>query len=189
MSMIVIWFKKTFLIAMAATLGFGTLPTANVFALEASALITPTPSAQPPADRLERIWAREQTIYTKLGTFLNNSDQLITKAQGLINKAKANGKNTSALQAALDAFTGAVKQAKPIYQSADEIVSSHQGYDENGKLIDEVQGLATIKDLGSKFKEIRQLLLDPRKALRDAFKAFRKVNRPSATPTPTQNGG
>jgi hypothetical protein len=187
MSMIVMWFKKAWLIALVAGLGIGSLPSVNALALEPPGLTTPTPP-QSPDDRLESIWAREQDIYTKLGSFLNNSDTFITKAQMLINRAKANGKDTTALQAALDAFAYAVKKAEPIYQSAGMIVMSHQGFDANGKVVDQVQALATIKGMRNKFLEIRQLLQDPRQALQDAIKAFRDANKPSATPAPTQNG-
>ncbi len=189
MSMIVMWFKKACLIVWIAALGFGTLPMINAFALGPSNTTTPTPPTQSPADRLEIVWVKEQAIYTKLGSFLNNSNPFLTRVQGLINKAKANGKDTSTLQAALDAFASAVKQAEPIYQNAGVIVSSHEGFDENGKVINQVQALATVNDLRNNFIEIRQLLLGPRQALRDALKAFREANKPSATPAPTQSSG
>jgi hypothetical protein len=189
MSMIVIWLKKVFLVAAAAALGLGSLPMANVFALEPSDLVRPTPPAQQPANRLERVWSREQTVYNRLGTFFNNSDQLLSKAQGLIDEANANGKDTYGLQAALNTFSNAIKQAEPIYQEASGIVSSHQGFDEYGKVIDQAQALATAKDLGSKLREIRQILMNPRKALREAVKAFREANRPAATPAPPQSSG
>jgi hypothetical protein len=189
MSMIVMWFKKAFLMVWVAALGFGTLPMINASALGPSDSTTPTPPTQSPTDRLESVWIKEQAIYTKLGSFLNNSDPFLTRAQGFINKAKANGKDTSALQAALDAFANALKQAEPIYQSAGEIISSHKGFDENGKVINQVQALATVKDLRNNFIEIHQLLLGPRQALKDAFKAFREANKSSTTPTPTQSSG
>ncbi len=189
MSMIVIWCKRVLLVAVAAALGLGALPIANVFALSPSDLVTPTPPAQQPTSRLERVWSREQAIYTKLGDFFNNSDQMISKAQGLINKAKANGKDTSGVQTALDAFNAATKQAEPIYQSAGGIISSHQGFDGNGNVIDQAQGLTTVKDLGSKLMDIHQLMGDPRKALREAIKTFREANKGTTTPAPTQSNG
>ncbi len=38
------------------------------------------------------------------------------------------------MQAALDAFETALQDVHPIYESANEIVNSHQGFDENGKV-------------------------------------------------------
>jgi hypothetical protein len=189
MSMIVKWFKKFWLIALVSALGLGSLPLVNAFALQPSALTTPTPPPQLATDRLETVWAREQAIDTKLGSFLNNSDTFISRIQALIDKAKTKGKDTTALQSALDAFTNAVKQAQPIYQDAGVIVSSHQGFDENGKVIDQPEALATVKSLRDKFTEIHQLLLDPRTTLQNVIKAFRAANKPTATPAPTQSSG
>jgi hypothetical protein len=189
MSMIVMWLKKTWMVALVSAFCFGAIPVASVFALEPFGSITPTPPTMQPSDRLERAWAKEKEIFNKLGLFFNNSDPIITKVQGLINKAKAKGKDTAALQSALDAFSEAVKQAEPIYQSIEGIVNSHQGFDENGNVTDQTQALAIVKDMREKFMEIRQLLLDHRKALRDAIKTFREGNKPSITPSPTQNSG
>jgi hypothetical protein len=193
MSTIVVWFKKAWLIVSITALGFAFMPLASAYAItspdpNATPITTPKPT-QRGTDRLVQVWAREQAIYSKLGTFLNNVDQRITKGQDLINKAKGNGKDTSALQTALDAFSAAVKQAQPIYKSTQGIVSSHSGFDANGQVTDRTQALTTVQDLGGKFKDIYQLLHDPRVALRDAIKAFRQANPPKASPTPNQSGG
>ena len=188
MSMIVVCLKKTWLILVIAALGFMFTPPASAQALAPSTPITPPIPTQTGGDRLERVWVREQAIYNKIGTFLKNIDGRIAHIQELINIAKAKGKDTSTLQTALDNFSKAVNQAKPIYQSTIGIVSAHQGFDENGNVTDRVQALTTVKDLGDKFLEIRQLILEPGKALRDAIKVFRSANTPSATPVPSQSG-
>jgi len=193
MSTIVVWFKKTWLVVTITALGFAFMPLASAYAITppdpmATPITTPIPT-QRGTDRLVRVWAAEQTIYNKLGTFLNNVDQRITQGQDLINKAKAKGKDTSALQTALDTFSAAVKQAQPIYQSTQGIVSSHLGFDANGQVTDQAQALTTVQDLGEKFKEIHQLLHDPRTALYEAIRAFRQAHAPTAAPTPNQSGG
>lgn len=189
MSMIGLWLKKTGIIALVAVLCVGVIPMTNSFALGSFETVTPTPPTSQPTDRLESAWVKEKDIYNKLGSFFNNSDPFIAKVQSLIDKVKGNGKDISALQAALDAFSEAVKQAEPIYQSSGIIVSAHQGFDENGKVTDPIQALASVKDMRVKFIEIRQLLLDPKNALRDAIKTYREGNKPSVTPSPTQNSG
>jgi hypothetical protein len=193
MSTIVVRLKKTWLVVTITALGFAFMPLAGAHAFTppnpiATPVTTPVP-AQRGTDRLVQVWAKEQAIYGKLGTFLNNVDERITKGQELINKAKAKGKDTSALQTALDTFSAAVKQAQPIYQSTQGIVSSHSGFDANGQVTDQTQALTTVQDLGGKFKDIHQLLYDPRVALREAIKAFRQANAPKASPTPNQSGG
>jgi hypothetical protein len=189
MSTIAMWFKKTWLILGIAALGFGFMPQASAQALAPSNPVTTPIPTQTGGVRLAQAWVREQAIYNKLGTFFADVDLRIPRLQQLINKAKANGRDVSALQAALDNFSGAVKQAEPIYQSTSGTVSSHPGFDANGNVTDQTQALTTVKELGDKFKEIRQLILVPANALRDAMQAFRSANTPSATPIPTQSGG
>jgi hypothetical protein len=107
------------------------------------------------------------------------------KAQMLIDRAQANGKDVSALQAALDAFEAALKEAQPIYESAKGIVNSHQGFDGNGKVTDAVKAQATVNAMRGKFKEIKDAMNGTGKALRDAIRAFRAANpRQQRTPTP-----
>lgn len=188
MSKIVMWSKKVLLVAMAAALGLASLPALNVYALGPSEPPTPTAPAQIFTDRLERIWAREQAAYDRLGKFFDNVDSRISKAQELIDKAGANGKDVSALQAALDAFADAVKQARPIYESGKGVIASHQGFDSNGKVTDQTKAIETVKDLGSKLKEIRQIIFPAGKALREAIRVFREANRPATTPAPNSSG-
>lgn len=189
MAMIVMWIEKTWLITVVAALSFGALPGATAHTLGSSDPTTPTPSTQTPADRLANIWSRERDAYAKIGSFLVNSNRFIMKVQGVINMAKANGRDVMALQDALDKFADAVKQAEPIYQTAGEVISAHQGFDENGKVVNQKQALATVKDLRNTFIEIRWLLISPRQALRDAIKGFRDSNESSVTPTAPQSGG
>ena len=148
----------------------------------------PTP---PPAERrqissekLERVWARQLRIYERMG----RTDELIAKAQKLIDRAKANGKDVSAVQVALDAFEAAAKTAQPIYESAKEIISTHPGFDGNGKVTDPAQARETIKAMREKFKEIHDALNGTGKALREAIRAFRQAY-PRPLPTLTPAGG
>jgi len=85
------------------------------------------------------------------------------------------------LQAALDAFEDVLKDAHPIYESAKGIINSHQGFDTDGQLTDRDKAVETVKDLGAKLKEVRQITGKPGKALRDAIKAFRDAYRPADT--------
>jgi len=188
MSPIVMWLKKVFLIAMVAALGLAALPAVNVYALGQTDPSTPTAPGQISTDRLEQIWSREQAAYGRWGKFFDNVDARISKAQELIDKAKANGKDVSALQAALNAFSDAVKQAKPIYESGKGAIASHQGFDSNGKVTDQTKAIDTVRDLGGKLKEIRQTIFPAAKALREAVRAFREANHPAATPAPGSSG-
>jgi hypothetical protein len=179
--MIKTFFTKTILSALIAALGLASLP---AFSVSAAGLNDPTP--QPPQgpitnERLERIWARQLTAYHRLGKI----DQFIEKVQKQIDRASANGKDVSAVQAALDAFAAAWKDARPTYESMNGIVNSHQGFDDTGKVTDPEKAKETVRAMHDKFKEIRTTLDGTAKDLRDAIRAFRKANpRPEKVLTP-----
>lgn len=176
-------FKKTVLVALVAVLALAALPVTGV---HASGLSDPT---DPPADdaqqrsgeRFERAWARLQKAYERQGKMLDRADKMAEKIQGLIDKMEENGKDVTALQAALDTYVQALKDAHPIYESAKGIISSHQGFDADGKVTNREKAVETVKELGGKMKEIRQTVGEPGKALREAIKAFRDENRPADT--------
>lgn len=189
MSKIMMWFKKTFLVAVVAGLVLSALPVASAFALGLNDTATPPALGQISNARLEKIWAREQARYMRIGRLFDRADIRIARAQKLIDKAKANGKDVSAVQSALDAFAAAVKQAKPVYDDGQSVITSHQGFDNAGKVTDAAQAKATVKSVVDTFKQIKQIVEGPRKALREAVKAFRDANKPAGTPAPNQSGG
>jgi hypothetical protein len=174
-----IFFKKTILLALIAALGLASLPLVNVLAAGQN-----DPASLPTLitnDRLELVWARQLRVYNRMG----HIDQLIERAQRLIGRAKENGKDVSAVQAALDAFETQWKVAKPTYESIKGIINSHQGFDANGKVTDTGRAKATVMEMRDKFKEIRATLNGTGKALREAITAFREANpRPQPTATP-----
>lgn len=173
--MISILFRKTVLSAMTAVLALAA-PLSSALAVD------------PPADReisnerLEKIWARELEAYNRLGGKFERSDEFVEKVQGLIDKAAENGRDVSAVQAALDAFEAAVGNARPIYESAREIINAHAGFDENGKVTDAAQAKETVRALGDKLKEIKSAMGGTGRALREAIRAFREASKPDDSP-------
>ena len=172
-------FKKTILAALIVALVVAALPLTNAYA---SGLTEPS---DPPAEttrlsdeRLERIWARMQRVYEHMGNRLERADAMVDRIQELIDRLEENGKDVAALQAALDSFEDALKEAHPIYESAKGIINSHQGFDADGQVTDSEKALETVKDLGAKLKEIREIVGEPGNALREAIKAFRDANHP-----------
>ena len=173
--MIKIFFKKTVLLIMTAvlaSLGVASLPFVSVSAQG---------QGQISNERLEQVWARQIRMYERMG----KTDEFVAKVQKLLDRATANGKDVSAIQSALDAFKDAVKDAKPIYESAKGIINSHQGFDSNGKVTDPEKAKETIKAMHAKMQEIKTTMDGTGKVLREAIKAFREANpRPEKTPTP-----
>ncbi len=167
--------KKIVLIALVAVLGFASLPTASVAASGLTDEASP-PTGEMTGERLEKAWERALRLYEKVGTVLERADTLTEKIQDLIDKANEQGLDTSAVQAALDAFNDALKDARPIYESAKGIINSHKGFDNDGNVIDPELAAETLKSLGEKLRELRELTGPSGKALREAIKAFREAN-------------
>ena len=176
-------FRKTILFAIIAALGLASLPFVSAYAAGENDPTPPPPTVgRIRTERLERIWARQLRIYERMG----RTDEWIARVQKLIDRARENGKDVSAVQAALDAFEAAAKDAQPIYESIKGIVNSHQGFDSNGKVTDPEKAKETVQAMHDKFKEIRDALNGTGKALREAIRAFRQANPlPQPTPIPT----
>ena len=176
--------KKTILVALVAALGLAAMPFVSASAAGANDPTPPPPAGQIRTERLERVWARQLRIYERMG----RTDEFIEKVQKLIDRAKANGKDVSAVQAALDAFKAAAKDAKPTYESLKGIVNSHQGFDNSGNVTDPEKAKETVQAMHEKFKQIRETLNGTGKALRETIRAFRQAN-PRTQPTPTSTSG
>lgn len=175
-------FKKKILVALAAALVFAAFPLTSAFAQSEN-----PPAGEVSGEKLEQAWARQLKGYERIGKGFDNLDDQIEKFQERIDSAAENGKDVTALQAALDAFESAMKAAEPTYESMEEIVSSHQGFDDNGKVTNVEKAAATVKEMGEKLKQLKSEMNGTGKALRAAMKAFRDANHP-AEPS-TDRGG
>ena len=176
-------FKKTVLLALVAALAVASLPFVRVSAAGAD---DPQPPSGPVTNgKLEQVWARQQRAYEKLGKGFDRADDFTARAQQLIDRSKENGKDVSALQAALDAFESAIKEAHPIYEGGKGIINSHQGFDANGKVTDAEKAKETVQAMHDKLQEVKAAMNGTGKALREATRDFRQANpRPAKTQTP-----
>ena len=170
--------KRTSLVALAAALVFAAFPMTSAFAQDEN-----PPKGELTDAKLEKAWARQLKVYERLGKGFENTDTYVAKVQGRIDKAAANGKDVSALQAALDAFEVAMNSARPAYESAQTIFNAHTGFDETGQVTDHEQAAATVKEMRAKMQEIKSAMNGTGKALRAAWKAFREANKPKDTAT------
>lgn len=174
-------FKKTLLIALVAALAAASLPLVGVSAAGES-------DPQPPQgeisnERLEHVWARQLRLYERTGNGFDRSDAFVERVQKLIDRASEDGADVSAVQAALDAFDEALKDAYPVYESGRGIVNSHRGFDANGKVTDPGKARETIKEMGEKLKEIKDAMDGTGRALHEALRDFREANpRPENLP-------
>ena len=167
------FFKKAVLALLAVELAFAAFPVTGVLAMDDQ-----PPQGELSNEKLEAAWAGQLKAYNRLGKVFDQKDSRLEKLQELIDKAAANGKDVSALQAALDAFSASIKAAKPTYESMNGIVNSHQGFDQNGKVTDPEKAKSTVQEMRTKLQEVKSKMGGTGKALRDAIKAFRDANKP-----------
>lgn len=164
-------FTKIVLAVSAAALVFAAFPVTSAFAAD------DTPTV--PNDKLEKVWARQLQAYEKIGKGFQDTDTKLATFQQRIDKASANGKDVTALQAALDAYSSALTAAQPIYASMESIVTAHAGFDADGKVTDAEQAKATVEQMRSRMQELKSTMNGTFKALREALKAFREANKPA----------
>jgi hypothetical protein len=179
MSKLILFFKKITLATLVLVIGLAVLPTAT------AAAAGPQDLTNPPANNthLERAWARAKTSFERQGYRLAKTSDFIVRAQNLIDKADQNNWDTSAIQAALDAFASVIPAAQAAHEPGAFIISSHNGFDANGVVTDRTAAIATLKALTQVIKDSRLAMDGTGQALREAVKAFRDVHKPVQPPT------
>jgi hypothetical protein len=171
-------FNKMILAVMTVALVFAAFPVTSAYAQDEN-----PPKAELTNEKLEKVWAREMQAYERLGKVFSDIDGTISKLQARLDKASENGKDVTALQSALDAFESALASAKPTYDGMSGLINAHAGFDADGKVTNAEQAKSTVKEVGTKLKEVKDAMGGTGKALREALKAFREANKPATPPT------
>jgi len=178
-------FKKVALSAMVIAAGLAALPLSGVSAAGLSDENTPPTNPAPGNLRLQSRWVHEQLIYQRQGDELERASGFITWIQDLLNEANAKGWDTSAVQAALDAFSSVIPAAQSAHENGAAIIAAHAGFDASGKVTDRATAIQTAQSLNQVLKDTRSAMNGTGQALREAIRAFRQAHRPApATTTP-----
>lgn len=177
--------EKMTLVAWMAATALAVPPLTNVYAAGSYDPAPPPKDGQISSKRLELIWARQLNAYERLGRLFDARNPLPERVQTLIDRAAENGRDVSAVQAALDAFEAAIKDARPAYEGIKGIVNSHSGFDANGRVTDSEKAKETIRGMRGSLTGIRTMLGDASRNLREAIQAFREANKPD---DPSSNG-
>ena len=111
-----------------------------------------------------------------VGQKFERTDVIAEKIQPLLDKAKENGKDTAAIEAALDAFLVSTEEARPIYEATQAFIATYEGFDADGKVTDFEKAIGTLKSLRENFKELKEITGESGKSLREAIQEFREEN-------------
>jgi hypothetical protein len=172
-------FKKTILVAWISAITLAAFPLMRVSAAGKMDPIPPAGGIGLSNTGFERIWARMNRRYERIGKFLDKSDVLVGKANKMIELLKEAGEPTIELKAALAAFEDAVKDVHPIYESGKGIINTHKGFDSDGKVTDIEKARETVKDLGVKFGRIRTTMDGTGRELIELMKSIRDAHKPA----------
>ena len=105
-----------------------------------------------------------------------------SKAQTLIDKANAEGKDTYALVSALSVYKSQIGTAQSAHDSAAAILAAHAGFDDSGKVTDVETAHATLKSVRQTLKDGRESLRDGTREFRRAVRGWRKANKLDGPP-------
>jgi hypothetical protein len=186
---------------LAVLLGVVLVAGVLVFAIPNSIVAAQTPTPQSPstqpkkdpqaqaaaaAAKLEKAYQAELSSADKQGSNFDKLDKLSGKVSDLIAKAKANGKDTSALEAGMAKFNTRASDARKIHDGAVSILKTHAGFDANGKVTDRLAARDTVQNVHNQLQDARQAMARAIKDFRQVVKDWRDANKPvkpAATPT------
>ncbi len=171
------------------------LPASKAFAADATATPQASPAVSTAAKvssaKLEQDFQKEQLELKDQGNNLNKLDAMVTKGGTFLTNLKGKGKDIEVLQTVLDVFKQDVDSATAFHNSADQILTTHAGFDNNGKVIDQTQAAATVMTAKDKLMEARLVIRGAAFDLRGTLHTFRQGRiaspqaAPQVTPTPT----
>jgi hypothetical protein len=181
-------FSKAVLVVLTVVLTVAAGPVVKAHALGASVVPTPPAPGGVRGQRLGLLWQRELSIRDRMEYAFDHAGERLALAQEVIDQTRAKGRDTAAVQAALNALAGAIQKAKPLLDRSSELIATHQGFDASGNVIDPFLAAQTIKAVSEKLRMAGGPVMDARTALRAAVQDLRRtypsVPKPLATPSP-----
>ncbi len=171
--------------ALALAAGFAFGPAATAFADDGTPPAPPQARGEKAGGRIDELlakaYARAQDMFAKQGERLSGASERAAKIQDLIDAAKANGQNTSAVEAALASFKTSVATAQAAHDTAANLLSTHAGFDDKGKVTDREQAKQTLQSVREAMRQARDALVQGRQTLGEALRAWREAH-PRPTP-------
>ncbi len=194
------WLKTAAIAILTAALGLSALAFVPAPVFAQTSTPAPTTPQSSPADqaarrdqRLENAYSRENAWLSTQASNLQRMGQIATRAQNLIDKAKAKGIDVSELQTALNTFNSQVANAQAIHNTAAGILSAHNGFDANGKVTDASAATQTVMDARQNLRDahltMRQAAVDLRAAIRSFRNEHKGLLKGTPTPAPTTTPG
>ncbi|MDR3572528.1 MAG: hypothetical protein P4L50_01585 [Anaerolineaceae bacterium] len=126
---------------------------------------------------LKKDYQVEQNWLTKQQDNLNKTAAVVTNVQNLITKANGEGKDTTALVNALATFQSQIATSQSSHNTAASILSTHNGFDVNGNVIDRDAARLTVNSARQSLSDAHNLLWQAANDLHQAVKEWRENNK------------
>jgi hypothetical protein len=126
---------------------------------------------------LENGLARLQQWLETQAANLQRANDGGAKVQAWVDKLKAEGKDTAALDSALGAFQAQMAEAQAAHDAAASALANPAGFDANGKVTDETQAKQTLETARQSLKQAHDLLVPAVKDLHEAVRDYREANQ------------
>jgi len=117
-------------------------------------------------------------------TNIGRLNDAASKLQAYITQAKANGEDTSSLEAVLADLNTKIPQSQSYHDQAASTLSTHAGFDGSGNVTDEATALQTLKTAGAQLNNSKNINVALGLELQNAIQSW-KSTHPSAAPLPT----
>jgi hypothetical protein len=142
---------------------------------ETLAPVRETLSALPtPDDTLfENMLIREKLALGNQLTRLELSHTVSESTQAYIDSQKNAGKDTAALESALEAFNQAILDAETANAAAANLLASPAGFDANGQVTDRAEARQTLRSAGQSLRQAHTAITKGTLTLRLAVQAYR----------------
>jgi hypothetical protein len=165
-----------FTIVAIATLVLGLISTTG------PALAQESDGGETAVQALEIRYKQAGLAVSMFGLHIDMANLVAGKAQTLIDKASAEGKDTSALVSALSTFKAQIGAAQSGHDTAAAMLALHAGFDGSGKVTDIEAARATLKSVRESLRSGHESLRNGTREFRRALREWRKANKPEAQP-------
>lgn len=127
--------------------------------------------------KLSEYFQKEKGWLNQQATHLQTAYEGAAKVQELIDAARANGKDVSALEAALAAYNSGLAQAQAEHDNAANIIATHNGFDDSGAVVNVEAALDTTRSARLSLNAAHIQLAQSVQALRQALQDWRAANQ------------
>lgn len=127
---------------------------------------------------LERAYQREQMALDHQGDRLEFAALIAGDVREWIDYLKEQGEDVDELEEALANFNAGLADAQAHHDDAAAILSEHEGFDEDGKVVDRPQAVDTLRRAGRALRDAHRALSDATADLHTAIRDWRYDHRP-----------